>query len=277
MNVFNRHISLILIVLTLWFFFTTDSLRAQLIESDPSELKGIDVTEQSGESIPLNLLFRSDKGDTVALERYFSEGKPVIMALHYSDCPMLCSLVLNSLSNGVRNLGFQPGVDYRILTVSVNPDETLERCQMTSERYNKTLKPGATADAWTFFTGAQPQIDSLANALGFGYYKVEETGEYAHPAVLHILTPAGKISRYLFGIDFRERDLRLALVEASEGKIGNTVDRLILYCFHYDPNAKGYVVMAGNVMRIGGILSVILLGSIIGIYWRKDRMRSKPE
>lgn len=260
-----------MIVVCLFLSVGANPSLGQLLLDDPAEMQGVDIVEHLGEKIPLDLEFSNSKGETVRLGDYFNRGVPVMLQMHYSDCPMLCSLVLNCVSNGVGELGFRAGVDFYILTVSINPNETLDRCSQSKERYLNTLNPGSSDDAWEFLTGDQTSITALTNALGFGYRFVEETGEFAHTAVNHILTEDGRISRYLYGIEFPERDLRLSLVEASEGKIGTTIDRLILYCFHYDPESRGYVAMAGNIMRMGGVVVLLLLGTLIGGLWSRER------
>lgn len=264
----------VLLISGLIFIYFCNSF-AQIAELNPPELQGIDVIENLGDYLPLSTIVTDHHGKEHELSEYFDDELPVLFVLHYSDCPMLCSLVLNGVSNGVRGLGFRAGIDYKILALSINPEEENERALNTWARYRKTMKPGATDNAWTFLTADSTAINTITSTLGFGYYQVEETGEYAHPAVLHVLSPEGMISRYLYGIEFKERDLRLALVEAGNGKIGNTLDRIILYCFHYDPDAKGYVVMAGNIMRLGGIATLIALGTMIGVFWRKEK-RNKP-
>ncbi len=248
---------------------------AQVVQDSVPDLQRIDVIEHLGEVVPLDLQFLNSRGDTVRLRDYFGNGKPVILSLHYTNCPMLCSLVLNGLSKVVNDLAYVPGKDFAMVSVSFDPRETPQLSAAIQERYQGALKTGAPLDAWDFLTGPESHSRALADALGFKYYYIEKTGEFAHPAVIFVLTPDGRISRYVYGINFKERDLRLALLEASEGKIGNTVDRLILYCFHYDPDAKGYVVLAGNVMKLGGAASLFLLILFLGFLWGRERFHKK--
>jgi len=245
-----------LLATTVLCLLLSHAATAQVISDTLAELKDVGIVEHLGEQVPLDLRFRNHTGDEVVFGDYFNAGLPSILVMHYSDCPMLCSMVLTSLSNTLRELAFVPGKSFNILTVSIDSDESTERCSQTQQRYAGYLKAGATPDAWTFFTGEQTSISSLTNAIGFNYNFVQKTGEFAHTAAIFVLTETGSISRYLYGIDFKERNLRLALVEASEGKIGTTVDRILLYCFQYDPDANGYVAVASQIMKLGGLVTV---------------------
>jgi len=243
---------------------------AQLTEQNPEELQKIGVDEHYGESISLDLPLIDEKGDSVRLGDAFREGKPVALTLFYSDCPMLCSLVLNGLQKAVREVEYRPGIDYRLVSVSIDPKEKPERGLAGRERFSEGLPDGTPQDAWSFFTANDSTIARLTGELGFRYFYDEKQAQYAHPAVVFILTPDGRISRYLYGIEFKPNDLRLALLEASSGAIGTTLDRIILYCYHYDPNARGYVVLADRVMRLGGGLTLGMLGMLLGGLWVRD-------
>ncbi len=255
--------------------FLVQISAAQVILDDPPEMAGIDVQEHLGTRIPLDAEFTNDAGQRVKLGDYFHQGKPVILTLAYYNCPMLCTLVLNGIAGAAKQLDWKPGQEFQMLTVSIDPAETSQLAAAKKKSYLDFLEKSGAGDGWRFFVGDSSQSKKLARALGFKYYYVEERKEFAHPAVVFILTEDGTISRYLYGIQFKERDVRLALLEASEGKIGTTVDRLILYCFHYDPQAKGYVVMASNVMKIGGLLTIAVLGIFLAILWSRDRKNEK--
>ncbi|MGD9899706.1 MAG: SCO family protein [Calditrichaceae bacterium] len=247
--------------------------NGQVNRQKVSELQNIDVSEYLGETIPLNLKFTDDHGNRRDLNEFFHQGKPVVMILAYYNCPMLCTLVLNGVSQTVSEMDWIPGKQYELLTVSIDPKETAELAAAKKKTHLDFIQKDEAQNGWTFFVGEQPQIDSLANALGFEYYYVEERDEFAHPAVVFVLTPEGEISRYLYGIEYRASDLRLALLEASEGRIGSTIDRLILYCYHYDPSSKGYVIFAGNVMRLGGAITLLIMIFVLGIYWLNEYRR----
>lgn len=250
---------------------TALSAKSQVVLDSVPELSGVGITEHLGESIPLDLRFTNEEGQQVTLGKYFGDGKPVILNLVYYECPMLCNLVLNGMTAGVRGMEWIPGEKFEMVAVSINPRETSQLAAAKKQNYLSELgKPGADA-GWHFLVGDSSQSAALAQALGFGYRYDEEQKEYAHAAAAFVLMPDGTISRYLYGIEFNPRDLKLALLEATDGKIGSTLDKLILYCFHYDPQAKGYVLFATNVMRIGGAICALALGIFVAILWRSER------
>jgi len=237
------------------------------------DLRKIDVIEHLGESIPLNLEFINDEGRAVSLEDYFHQGKPVLLTLAYFRCPMLCGLVLKGLTKGVSELDFLPGEQFQMVTVSINPEETHVLAAAKKKNLLEAINKPVKKSSWVFLTDSTGNAKKLADALGFEYYYIEERNEYAHPAVSFVLTEDGIISRYLYGIEYKEADLRLSLLEASQGEIGTTLDRIVLYCFHYDPDAGGYVIFAGNLMRIGGVITVLIIGTVLVVLWRKESIK----
>jgi protein SCO1/2 len=253
----------------------TSPVSGQIADYSPPELRGIDVVEHLGEKIPLDLVFLNDKGDTVSLGGYFNQGKPVILVLAYYECPMLCTLVLNGLSDGLRNLSWAPGDRYRVVTVSIDPRETPVLAAGKKKTYLENLALPIDDGGWAFLVGHESESRALADAVGFEYYFDEKIKQYAHPAVIFVLTEDGRISRYLYGIEYSSRDLKLSLIEASEGKIGSTLEKIILYCYHYDPEEGGYVVFAANVMKLGGALTLGLLVIFLVIIWRVELRRRK--
>ena len=259
--------------LILMAIFASGTASSQVANFSPPDLQKIDVVEKPGHHIPLDLTFQNDHGEVVPLSDYFHQDKPVVIVLAYYNCPMLCTLVLNGLTEAARQIRFSPGTDYTILTISIDPRETVELAAAKKENYVQSFGNENAAAGWSWFVGKEDQSKELADSLGFVYYYDKEKDQYAHPAVLHILTADGKISRYLYGIEFKPKDLELALLEASAGKIGNTVDRLVLYCFHYDPDAKGYVIVAENIMKIGGALTVVLLSFFVAALWIRNKTK----
>lgn len=245
----------------------------QIVRENPQELQRIDVEEHQGQYIPVDLHFKDDAGVDVVLSQYFHPGKPVILILGYYSCPMLCNLVMNGVSDVIKQLAWLPGKEFQVVSVSIDPTETDVLASAKKANYIKAIGKSGIENGWAFLTGSENQSRALADAIGFKYYYVKERDEYAHPAVLTILTGDGEISRYLYGIEFKEFDVRLALLEASEGKVGGTLDRVILYCYHYDPSAGSYTIFAGNVMRLGGGLSLIILGAFLGFLWLRERRR----
>jgi len=252
-------------------------------EAPPKRLRGIDVEEHLDRLLPLALEFTDTSGRRVTLADYVKGERPVIFTLNYSDCPMLCSLQLSGLSAALGKLDRRLGVDFDVVTVSLNPAETTERARETEARYRSEVasaRGGAAASAsgWSFLTGSKLHIDALAEALGVSYAYNEARKEYVHPAVAILATPGGHISRYLYGIEYQQKTLSLSLVEAAEGKFGTSVDRLILYCFHYDEAEGRYAPVAMNIMRVGGSLTALALGSFLGAFWlRQARARRVPK
>lgn len=254
-------------------FLLAASGSAQTVQEHVPELAGIDVEEHLGDTIPLDLAFIDDRGRAVRLGDYFGQGRPVALILGYYECPMLCNLVFNGVTEAIPQLGLQMGRDYRLINVSIDPGETPDLAAAKKANYLRQLGGEVDEAGWVFLTGDSASSASLADALGFRYYYAEDRDEYAHPAVVHILSDAGVISRYLYGVKYQPRDMRLALLDASEGRIGSTLDRIILYCFHYDPAAGGYVLMARNTMIVGGALTVVLLGAFLAALWARERFR----
>ncbi|MCB2198685.1 SCO family protein [bacterium] len=265
-----------LVMIVFFLLMAFSAAQGQINQEKPAFAEKIDIIEHLGDTIPLEIPLNNAEGDTVQLADYFGDGRPVILIFHYSDCPMLCSLVLDGVRDALNNMDFTPGKQYQVLTVSLDPLETTVRTRGTQKRYQKELSDkNKTADSWLFFTGAEENVQALTEAIGFKYYYDEKLKQYMHPAAAYILSDEGLISRYLYGIEFNPRDLKLSLLEASEGKVGDTVDRIILYCFHYDPDADGYVVFAANVMRLGGAVTLVALGLLLGILFARDRAKHR--
>jgi protein SCO1/2 len=250
------------------------SALGQLIQDKVGDLGKIDVDERLGERIPLDLTFTNDRGEVLPLSTYFHRGRPVVLVLAYYECPMLCTLVLNGLAKGIDELGWTPGNEYSVLTVSINPVETAQLAGSKKKNQLESIGLSGTDPGWAFFVGEQDQITALADAVGFRYFYDEDRKEYAHPAVVMVLGEDGLISRYLYGIEFSRQDLKLALMEASDGKIGNTIDKIILYCYHYDPQAGGYVLFAANLMKLGGVVTVVFLAAFLSALWIRERRRT---
>ena len=238
----------------------------------PGQDVGID--QRLGAQLPLSTRFRDESGEELELRRYFEGGKPVVLALIYYECPMLCTLEVEGLVRGLRGVSLSAGEDFEVVVVSIDP---LEGAELANAKKNAFLgaymsgggRPGA-ARGIHFLTGAQEAIDALATAVGFRYVYDEPSGEYAHAAGVAIATPAGVLSHYLLGIDFKPRDLRLALVDASGGSIGSPVDQLLLLCFHYDPITGRF----GMAIRGAGLLTVaVLVGFVVKSLLHERKLR----
>jgi protein SCO1/2 len=246
-------------------------------DATPRGLEKVDVSERLGTDLPRALAFKDELGRSVRLGDYFDGKRPVILTFNYSNCPMLCSLMLNGFVSGLREVDFVPGKEFRVVTVSIDPKETTERARETKNRYIGALGKPEAKDGWHFLTTDEATVDAYAKALGFGYFYNEERKEYAHPSAMAVASPDGKLVRYLYGIEYPKSSLRLALLEASQGKIGNPFDRLVLYCFHYDASAGRYAPKAANLMRVGGAVSVLVLLGFLIVLFRADLKKRKAE
>jgi protein SCO1 len=250
---------------------------AQVPDSSlPPALRGVGLDQHLGDEVPLDLAFFDDTGKAVHLADYLGE-RPVILTLNYYQCPMLCTLELNGLVSSLRTLSLEPERDFRIVTVSINPKEGPELAAEKKAIYVKDYARAGAASGWHFLTGQEPSIAELARRVGFRYSFDEASGQYAHAAGIVVLTPSGRISRYFYGVDFPPRDLRLALVESSEGKIGTLADKILLFCFHYDPATGRYSMAALRVMRLGGALTALVMGALILRMLRRERGRRAAE
>ncbi len=240
----------------------------------PPQLQNVGFDQRLGEQVPLDATFVDESGKPVLLGDYF-HGKPVILVMAYYRCPMLCTLVLNGLVQGMLDMSFDVGKEFEVVTVSFDPRETPDLAAAKKQTYlSRYGRPGAAA-GWHFLTGREPSIRRLAKAVGFRYAYDPTTDQYAHAAGIMIVTPAGKVSRYFYDLRYAGRDLRLGLVEASANQIGSPVDQVLLFCFHYDPIAGKYGVAVMNFIRLGGVLTLVGLCGFIGLQFRRERLRNK--
>jgi protein SCO1/2 len=243
---------------------------AQRAETLPKALEGVGITEHPGAKLPLELEFVAENGQPVQLRQFFSGKRPVILTLGYYRCPMLCSLILNGMLDGLKELPVTPGRDFEIVTVSIDPLETPTLAKLKKQSYLQEYGRAGAEEGWHFLTAREASSRALADAVGFGYRYNEERKEYAHPACIFVATPDGRMARYLYGVAFDPKTLRLALTEAGEGKFGGASEQLLLYCFHYDAAEKRYVLAATNVMRAGAGVTALVLGAWLIAWWRRD-------
>jgi len=239
----------------------------------PQALREIGFDQNIDQRVPLDTTFRNEAGATVRLGDYFG-SKPVVMVFAYYDCPMLCTQVINGLSSALGTMSLNPGKDFEIVTVSFNPHDTPASATAKKAVYLERYRRPGAAEGWHFLTGDQPQIDRLTKAAGFRYAWDAETRQYAHPSGVIVLTPDGRLARYMFGIEYGPRDLRLALVEASAGTLGTAVDTLLLYCYHYDPMTGRYGLQIMRALRVAGALTVAALGAFVIVMVRRERRLS---
>jgi protein SCO1 len=236
----------------------------------PELLKEVGVDQKLNDEIPLNLAFRDEHGRPVELAQFFG-SKPVILTLVYYNCPMLCTQVLNGLDRSLEVLPLEIGKDFNVVTVSIDPTDRPVVAEAKQAMYAGMYRRPGAQYGWHFLTGDEPQIKQLADSVGFRYAYDPDSKQYAHASAIMLLTPAGKISRYFYGVSYPERDLRLGLVEASQGKIGSPVDAVLLFCYHYDPHTGKYGLLISRVLQLGGILTVLVGGIFLIFLFRGER------
>jgi protein SCO1/2 len=236
----------------------------------PELLKQVGVDQKLNDEIPLNLAFRDEHGRPVELAQFFG-SKPVILTLVYYNCPMLCTQVLNGLDRSLEVLPLEIGKDFNVVTVSIDPTDRPVVAEAKQAMYAGMYRRPGAQYGWHFLTGDEPQIKQLADSVGFRYAYDPDSQQYAHASAIMLLTPAGKISRYFYGVSYPERDLRLGLVEASQGKIGSPVDAVLLFCYHYDPHTGKYGLLISRVLQLGGILTVLVGGIFLIFLFRGER------
>lgn len=233
-------------------------------------LKRVGIDQRLNEQIPLDLRFRDESGREVALAEYFAKGRPVVLTLVYYECPMLCNQVLNGAVGAFQGLGFTAGKEYEVVTVSFDEREGPELAARKKETYLRRYRREGAEAGWHFLTGDKASIEALTRAVGFRYVWDEESKQFAHASALMVATPSGRLSHYLYGIDYSPKDLRFALVEASEGKVGSPVDALLLFCYHYDPAAGRFAPVMG-VLRAAGVLTVFGVVGLLLYLRRRTR------
>jgi protein SCO1/2 len=241
----------------------------------PKALEAVDVKEHLGAYVPKTLGFLDETGKPVTLGDYVDGSVPVIFTFNYSNCPMLCSLMLNGFVQGMKELDYTPGREFRVVTVSIDPTEKPERALATQRKYLASYGKPEASKGWHFLTGSENNVKAYANALGMEYAYVPERKEYAHAAAVAVASPDGKIVRYLYGVEYPAKSLKLALLEAAEGKIGTAFDRILLYCFHYDSSQGRYAPVAANIMRLAGGAAVVVLGAFVALLFRSDARKRR--
>lgn len=238
-------------------------------DQKPQILQQVGIDQKLNTQLPLDLTFRDESGKTVRLGDYFGT-KPVIVSLVYYRCPMLCEQVLNGMTAALNVLKFDVGKEFNIVTVSIDPTETPEMAAKKKEVFLHRYQRPTAAQGWAYLTGDQANISQLAKAVGFRYVYDERTKQYAHASGIMVATPQGRLAQYYYGIEYSPKDLRLGLIEASQNKIGTVVDQLVLYCYHYDPETGHYGAIVMRMLRIGGTLTIVLLGGLVITMLRRD-------
>lgn len=235
----------------------------------PPGLKNVGIQQNLNQQIPPDLIFTDDLGRKVRLGDYFAQ-KPLILNFVYYGCPMLCGEALSGLESTLRVLKFDLGKEFEVITISFDPKDTPEMGAKKKDQFLRRYnRPGAER-GWHFLVGQPAAIDAVTKAAGFQYQYDEKTGQFAHSTAILVLTPQGKIAQYYYGIEYPPKDLRLALVEASENRIGNVMDELLLYCYHYDPEKGKYSATVMRVLRLMGVATMLCLGALLFVLIRRN-------
>jgi protein SCO1/2 len=236
----------------------------------PPQLADVTFEQRLDQRLPLDARFRDETGRSVALGDYFGQ-KPVLLAFVYYECPMLCTQVMNGISTALKVMPFRPGEEFDVVLVSFDPRDTPSSASTKKRAHLEHWTAQDTARGWHFLSGDEPSIRRVASAAGFAYRWDEKSAQFAHVSGVLVLTPDGRLSRYFYGIEYSPKELRMALVESGEGRIGSAVDQLLLYCYHYDPTTGRYSVVAMNLVRLGGAVTVVLLGGFIVLMRRREK------
>jgi protein SCO1/2 len=239
----------------------------------PKALLRVGVTEHLDGKLPLDLAFVDESGREVRLRDSFKPGKPVILTLNYYRCPMLCTLELNGLVAALKGMAWSAGDEFEVVTVSIDPREQPKLAREKKDAYLADYARTGSESGWRFLTGSADSIAALTRAAGFDYEYDAATDQYGHAAVILLATPEGRVSRYLYGVAFDPATLKLGLLEASHGRIGNSLDRFILYCYHYDSLQGRYALAAMRLMRVGAGLTALILGAFVSGFWLRERKR----
>lgn len=240
--------------------------------ADAPKLPGrVAIAQKLNSQLPLDTMLRDEEGRVVRLGDYFKSGRPVILTFMYFRCPMLCSMVMDGATNAMTELKFDIGKDFDVVTISIDPRDKPEAAAEMKDKYVKRYGRLSAANGWHFLTGHDSAIKKVTDTVGFQYAYDAETDQFAHGAVLLVVTPQGRVSRYFYGFEYKPRDLRLALHEASQSKIGGAAEELLLLCFHYDPATGKYSRDAMAFVRAGGVATMLGLASFVLILLRRER------
>jgi protein SCO1/2 len=235
----------------------------------PNALTGVTIEQRLNSQVPLDATFRDEYGQQVKLGKYFGK-RPVVLALVYYECPMLCTQILNGMVRAAKVMKFTPGKDYDVVAISFDARETPKQAMLKKAIYMKDYGHPETANGWHFLTGDQNSIKRVTDAVGFRFKWDVYTATFAHASAIYVLTPEGKLSKYFYGIEYSPKDMRFGLVEASQNKIGNTVDQILLFCYHFDPTSAKYTFLAMGILRAAGAATVLMLGGFVFIMLRRD-------
>lgn len=255
---------------------TYDPNQVGVSSGMPPQLQTVGIDQNLGAQLPLDAEFKDENGNLVKLGSFFNQKKPVIIAFVYYECPMLCNEVLNGLTGSLKGISFDAGKEFDVVAISFDARENEKPglAKNKKESYlNRYKRPGAE-DGWHFLTGTQSEIDKATEAAGFKYVFDEKTNQFAHAGGIMIATPEGKLSRYLYGIDYSPKDIKFSLIDSSENKIGNPAEQLFLYCFHYDPASGKYGLAILRVLRLAAIATVLGIAAMLFVFWRRNKSKA---
>lgn len=240
----------------------------------PTALNGVTIEQHLDQQLPLDAKFVDESGQPVTLAKYFNGSRSAILALVYYKCPILCSEELKGLTGALEMVNYQPGKDFDIIAISIDPSETPAIAASKKREYVTYYGHPDSASGWHFLTGQQPAINALAKATGFGYVRAPgpdgRNTQFAHASAIQIVTPEGRIAQYYMGVEYSPQDLRLGLIEASHHKIGSPVDTVLTYCYHYDPTRNKHSLVVARVVQLGGVFTVLGLGGYMALMFRRD-------
>jgi protein SCO1/2 len=255
---------------------TYDPTQAGVSSGLPSTLEKVGIEQKLNSQLPLDAEFKDENGNAVKLGDYFRQGKPVVLALVYYECPMLCNEVLNGLTGSLKGISFDAGKDFDVVAISFDAREN-EKTDLTKNKKASYMarygRPG-TEKGWHFLTGTQSEIDKVTQTVGFNYQFDKATNQFAHAGGIMVVTPEGKLSRYLYGIDYSPKDLKFSLMDSAQNKIGNPVEQLYLYCFHYDPSSGKYGLAILSVLRLLSVATLLGIGALLFVFWRYNKNKT---
>jgi protein SCO1/2 len=245
-----------------------------VFNTTPPELVGVDIVEHLGHALPVDARFREADGRSVRLGELFDGKRPIVFVFSYHTCPMLCSLVLDATVRALSAIPWTVGDQFNVVSVSIDPHDTPETAaRKRDELVGRYLRSEGKSAGWHFLVGDEANIRSVTEAVGFHFRYDERQKQFAHPAAIYILSSSGHIARYLYGIQFAPNDVRLGLLEAAESRSITTTEKLLLYCYHYDPQGGRYALVAMNIMRLGGVVTVVVLGGFVTTMMARERRK----
>ncbi len=255
---------------------TYDPSQVGVSNGMPPVLQKVGIDQKLNAQLPFDAEFKDENGNAVKLGDYFGKGKPVVLAMVYYECPMLCNEVLNGLTGSLKGISFDAGKDFDVIAISFDARENEKPDLAKNKKASYTTRYGriGTENGWHFLTGTQSEIDKVTQTVGYNYVFDEKSNQFAHAGGIMVATPEGKLSRYLYGIDYAPKDLKFSLMESAQNKIGNPAEQLYLYCFHYDPASGKYGLAILRVLRLLSIATLLGIGGMLIVFWRYNKNKA---